>query len=136
VTGSRSRLKDIVFDCARPSTLAAFWAAALGYRVRPYDEAEIQRLRAAGIDDVADDPTVAIDPPDDGPGIWFQQVPEPKTVKDRVHLDMTLRSGENLDWLVSLGARVLVPFGGVPGKPWAVLADPEGNEFCVFPPAS
>jgi hypothetical protein len=59
----RSRLRDVVVDCARPSLLAAFWAEVLGYEVAPYDDAEIARLRAAGIHDIADDPTVLILPP-------------------------------------------------------------------------
>ena len=130
----RSRLRDIVIDCARPSTQAAFWAEVLGYRVRPYDDAEIARLKAAGIHDVADDPSVAIDAPDGGPNIWFELVPEPKTGKNRVHLDVDLRPGETLDWLVSLGATVVRPRGTTPGQRWTVLADPEGNEFCAFLP--
>ena len=85
-----SFVQSIVFDCARPSRLAAFWAAALrGYAPRPYDAEEIARLRARGIQDLADDPTVVIDPAEPGlPTIFFVQVPEPKTVKNRVHLDL------------------------------------------------
>jgi hypothetical protein len=123
-----------VVDCARPSALAAFWAEVLGYRVRPYDDAEIARLRAAGIDDLADDPTVPIDPPDGGPSIFFVRVPEPKTVKNRMHLDVNLRSVNELDWLVRLGARVLRRIDPVAGPNGWVLADPEGNEFCAIQP--
>jgi hypothetical protein len=134
MTQTRSRLRDIVVDCARPSALAAFWAEVLGYRVRPYDDAEIERLRAADIHDIADDPTVPIDPPDGGPSIFFVQVPEPKTVKNRVHLDVNLYGADELDWLVGLGARVLRRINPSAGPDGWVLADPEGNEFCVFPP--
>jgi len=134
MTQTQSRLRDIVVDCARPSALAAFWAEVLGYQVRPYDDAELSRLRAAGIDDVADDPTVPIDPPGGGPSIFFVQVPEPKTVKNRVHLDVNLRSEDELEWLVSLGARVLRRIGPAAGPDGFVLADPEGNEFCAIPP--
>jgi hypothetical protein len=134
MTQMRSRLRDIVVDCVRPSLLAAFWAEVLGYRVRPYDDAEIARLRAAGIVDIADDPTVPIDPPDGGPSIFFVQVPEPKVVKNRMHLDVNLRSADELDWLVRLGARILRPIGASAGPDGVVLADPEGNEFCAFPP--
>jgi hypothetical protein len=130
---ARSRLKDIVVDCARPSALAMFWATVLGYRVAPYDDAEIARLRAAGIDDIADDPTVMVLPPDDGPRIFFVRVPEPKTAKNRLHFDVQLRAGEDLAWLESLGARVLRPINPAAGPNGTVLLDPEGNEFCAFP---
>ena len=52
--------------------------------------------------------------------------------KNRVHLDVNLRSLDELDRFVELGARVLQPFGSLPDGPWAVLADPEGNEFCLL----
>jgi hypothetical protein len=133
---ARSRLKDIVIDCARPSKLAAFWAEMLGYEIAPYDEAAIAKLKAAGIHDIADDPSVKILSPDGGPNVWFDLVPEPKTVKNRVHLDIDLRHGETLEWLVDLGATVVRPVGTTPGQRWTVLTDPEGNEFCAFPPPS
>jgi hypothetical protein len=129
----RSRLKDIVVDCARPSMLAAFWAQVLGYQVAPYDDAEIARLRAAGIGDIADDPTVMVLPPDAGPRIFFVLVPEGKVVKNRLHLDIQLRPGEDFRWLESLGARVLRPINPAAGPNGTVLADPEGNDFCAFP---
>ena len=132
----RSRLRDIVVDCARPSALAAFWAEVLGYQVRPYGDAEIARLRAAVVEDIADDPSVVIDAPDGGPSVWFQCVSEPKTVKNRLHLEITLRSARELDWLVRLGAAIVQPLGTTPDQRWTVLADPEGNEFCAFPPES
>ena len=50
-----SSIQSITFDCSRPSRLARFWADALGYAIRPYDDAEIARLRAMGIDDIADE---------------------------------------------------------------------------------
>jgi hypothetical protein len=55
------RVNRICFDRERPALLARFWAAALGYRVREYMEADLESLRAAGISDVEDDPTVAVD---------------------------------------------------------------------------
>jgi Glyoxalase-like domain len=134
MTQTRSRLRDIVVDCARPSALAAFWAEVLGYQVHPYDDAELERLRAAGIDDIADDPSVVIDPPDDGPRIWFGLADRPIVGKNRIHLDINLRSADELEWLISLGARVVCPLGSFPGQRWTILADPEGNEFCAFPP--
>jgi hypothetical protein len=129
------RLRAIVFDCSSPATVARFWAAALGYSVRPYDEEDIARLRAMGIDDVEDDPSVALDPLDgEGPTLWFNRVPEPKIAKNRVHVDVDAVSAEEVERLVGLGATVLRPLGEVPDEPWVVMADPEGNEFCLFPP--
>ncbi|MCW2849779.1 MAG: hypothetical protein JWR90_3753 [Marmoricola sp.] len=64
--------------------------------------------------------------PEEGMGIAICLVPEPKTVKNRVHLDVHTRS---LDALLSLGARRAPGYGG---DPWTVLLDPEGNEFCAF----
>jgi len=134
-----SRLHSIVVDCARPAALARFWAAALGYTVRPYDQAEIDRLAALGYT-VEDDPSVVIDPPDEGPTMWFNRVPEAKVVKNRVHLDVSLDSLAAVEALVGLGATVLrrPGEGGTDGDGgsvrWFVMADPEGNEFCAFPP--
>ena len=72
-----ARLQDIIVDCRHPASLARFWAEVLdGYAVAPYDDAELERLRAMGIDDVEDDPTVLVDGPDGAPRFWFQRVPE------------------------------------------------------------
>jgi hypothetical protein len=122
-----AHLRDIVIDCGHPASLARFWAAALdGYEVAPYDEGELERLRTQGVSDPEDDPTVLVEGPNGSPSLWFQRVPEPKHVKNRVHLDLTATEGE-LERLLSLGASV------VQRQPdWLVLADPEGNEFCLF----
>lgn len=120
-----AKLKDIVFDCRQAASLARFWEAALeSYAIRPYDADEIERL--AGLDLTPEtDPTVALDGP--GPTLFFQEVPESKTVKNRLHLDLTARdrSGE-ADRLQELGASVLAAF-----EDHTILADPEGNEFCI-----
>jgi predicted enzyme related to lactoylglutathione lyase len=132
---TRPRIRSIVFDCARPSALARFWAEVLGYRVREYSEQDLAWLREQGFDGPEDDPSVAIDPPDDRlPTIWFNRVPEPKKVKNRVHLDVNLGDAAEADQVLGLGATVVRPFGAVEGEDWAIFADPEGNEFCVFPP--
>ena len=144
-----ARLADIVLDCRHPASLARFWAAALdGYAVAPYDEAELERLRAKGINDPEDDPTVLVEPPDrSAPRLWLVAVPEPRTVKNRMHLDLRVPGtpvtrhapGEGsapddggahaaeVARLVGLGATVLAELPG-----WVVLADPEGNEFCLL----
>ena len=124
-------LYDIVFDCHHPAVLARFWAAALeGYEVAPYDEAERARLRALGIDDVEDDPTVLVQGPT-LPRYFFQRVPEGKAVKNRMHLDLSAEDPEaEVDRLVSLGATVLRRQGHGEDR-LVTLADPEGNELCV-----
>jgi len=129
-----SRLRAVVFDCHHPVSLARFWAATLGYQVRAYDDPELQRLRMEGIDDPEDDPSVVIDPVDGGPRVWFNRVPEAKTVKNRVHIDVDLDDAADIAALVARGARLLRPHGAVPDEEWAIMADPEGNEFCAFPP--
>ena len=126
-----ARIRDVVFDCRHPAPLARFWATALeGYAVAPYDEAELDRLRAAGIDDPEDDPTVLVEPSSgSGPRLWFQRVPETKQVKNRVHLDLACADvrAEVLR-LAGLGARVLAE-----QQAWVTMEDPEGNEFDVTP---
>jgi len=126
-----ARIRDVVFDCGHPAALARFWAAALeGYAVAPYDQAELDRLRAAGIDDPEDDPTVLVEPSSgSGPRLWFQLVPEAKQVKNRVHLDLASAdvSAEVLR-LAGLGARVLAEQQG-----WVTMEDPQGNEFDLTP---
>ena len=119
-----SNLKDIVVDCADAWTLAHWWAEVLGYRVRPHSEEDLARLREDGIERPEDDPNIALDPIDEpGPGVWFCKVPEPRAVKNRVHIDVY----GDVDELVARGATVLETLPN-----WTVLTDPEGNEFCVF----
>ncbi|MFJ6070222.1 VOC family protein [Streptomyces sp. NPDC093065] len=125
-----ARLHDIVFDCARPASTARFWAAALDdYAVAPYDEAELERLRSLGITSTEDDPTVLVEPDGAGPRLWFQLVPEPRSAKNRVHLDLrTADPQAELRRLTALGATVRTRH-----PDHLVLADPEGNEFCLYP---
>ncbi len=142
----------IVIDCADPHAQAAFWSAALGYTVED-NSVLVEQLLAAGHIDSSLTTTVAgraafrglqaVRHPDDpvqeatgtglGRRVLFQQVAEPKTVKNRVHLD--LHAGpENRDAEVArlrdLGATILAEVEE-PGTHHFVLADPEGNEFCV-----
>lgn len=129
------RVNGICFDCERPAPLARFWAAALGYRVREYTAADIDALRAAGIDNVEDDPTVAVDAPDGEPSLWFAKVPEGKVVKNRVHLDLMpcTDMDEEVRRLLGLGASMQKRFEER-GSRWTVMQDLEGNEFCVQAP--
>jgi hypothetical protein len=125
-----ARIRDVVFDSRHPASLARFWASVLeDYAVAPYDQVELDRLHAAGIDDLEDDPTVLVEPQAGGtPRLWFQWVPESKLVKNRVHLDLTCADmGAEVDRLTRLGALVLAQH-----EHWVTMADPEGNEFDVM----
>jgi hypothetical protein len=135
---------QVVVDCAAPHELADWWAEALGWQVEPQDEAFIRRMIDAGYATDGDTTThrgalvwregAAINSPEPGrPRVLFQLVPEGKTVKNRLHLD--LRAGEErreaeIARLVGLGATELHRGRQGPNW-WATLADPEGNEFCV-----
>ncbi|MEU9704973.1 VOC family protein [Streptomyces sp. NPDC047981] len=143
----------LVIDAGDPHAQAAFWAAALGY-VDEDHSAFIDGLLAAGAAPPELSTTLAdgrrawrklaaVRHPDDpfdeksgtghGRRILFQQVPEEKTVKNRVHLDLhpgqEQRDAE-VERLESLGASVLRRVSEY-GMTWVVMADPEGNEFCV-----
>jgi hypothetical protein len=123
-------LKDVVFDCRHPASLARFWATVLdGYDVAPYDDEELARLRTIGVDDPEDDPSVLVEAPDVVPRFFFNRVPEPKTVKNRVHLDVRAADRDaEVARLIAAGASEVGRH-----EDWVVMADPEGNEFCVFP---
>jgi hypothetical protein len=137
---------QVAVDSARPHELADWWAAALGWEVEPQDEAFIRRMIAEGYaTEEADTMThrgalvwtagAAIRYPggEGRPRVLFQLVPESKTVKNRVHLDLRL-GGEDaaaaVARLVAAGATVLHEGQQGPHR-WVTLADPEGNEFCV-----
>ena len=125
-----ARIKDIVVDCAQPAPLARFWVAVLeDYAIAPYTDEDLEHLRAQGIEDPEDDPTVLVLPgPGGGPRLWFTKVPEPKTVKDRIHLDLEADDpAAELRRLTGLGARFLWETDTL-----TVLADPEDNEFCLL----
>jgi hypothetical protein len=123
-----ARLHDVVFDSRHPASIARFWATALdGFQVAPYDDAELARLRADGITDPEDDPSVLVEAPGRQPRIFFRLAAEPKTVKNRVHLDLRCDDvGDELERLRGLGASVVSDHDD-----HLVLRDPEGNEFCL-----
>ncbi|MGH8905124.1 MAG: VOC family protein [Egibacteraceae bacterium] len=139
---------QVTFDCASPGRLAEFWALALGYILQPPPEgcASWQEwLIARGVPESDWDTISAIvDPDGDGPRILFMRVPEPKTVKNRLHLD--INAGGSLDTpsderrvrvdatvarLRDAGATQVREAEDMHGARWIVLRDPEGNEFCV-----
>jgi predicted enzyme related to lactoylglutathione lyase len=116
-----TRLYSVVIDAADPGRLARFWSEATGWPIT-YD---------------VDDEKV-VEPPDGAPGVALVigAVDDPKVGKNRVHLDLNPRSEEEqaawVQRLVDLGARPVDI--GQQDVPWVVLADPEGNEFCVLDP--
>ncbi len=111
-----NRITSIVIDCADPESLARFWTAVLGWQVTE---------RGQGI--------VSIGAPGSPFGLDFPLVPEPKQVKNRLHLDLNPTDRDQdaeLQRLLDLGATPAdVGQGDVS---WHVLADPEGNEFCLL----
>ncbi|MFD0687525.1 VOC family protein [Actinomadura fibrosa] len=108
-----------VLDCADPDTLADFWAAALHYERGEFDPPYVRLT----------------DPRGKGPIILLQRVPEPKSGKNRMHPDLRIDDMDaELARVTGLGARVVRgPFVD-DGWPTTVLADPEGNEFCLIVP--
>ena len=111
-------LDELVFDCADPRRVATFWAQALGF-------------------DLSEDPdqtgAYIADPSGKIAGMFFQPVPEPKTAKNRVHLDVrpTGSMAEEVERLKGLGASER-GFIAEHGNFWTQMRDPEGNEFCVL----
>jgi hypothetical protein len=139
---------QIVVDSANPHVLADWWAETLGWSVEPSDEAFIRKMISEGY--ATDDDTTthngvlvwkegaAIRYPDvpergDRRRILFQWVPEPKTVKNRMHIDVRV-GAENVEnelkRLTGRGATFLHR-GRQGPHTWVTLADPEGNEFCI-----
>jgi hypothetical protein len=109
------RIKDLCLDATDHQALADWWCRVLGYTRDDDEDAEpgdpvLLRPGAAG-----------------GPPLWVNPVPEPKTAKNRLHVDLY---GDTAEFLAA-GAVLL---RADQGNGWDVLADPEGNEFCVFPP--
>ncbi len=113
-----SRIAGIAIDAQQPRLIADFWCAVLGWQVTEVDE-----------------DGVSIAPPDSScPTIDVLAVPEGKTVKNRLHLDLRadgISTSAELRRLLDIGAR-RVDVGQAPDVSWVVLADPEGNEFCLL----
>jgi predicted enzyme related to lactoylglutathione lyase len=110
-----SRWEQIVVDAEDPARLARWWAEALGYVIvhEAPDEVEIRRSQ------------------DEMPGLLFTPAPEVKTIKNRLHIDLRPDDQEaEVERLVDMGARPADI--GQRDVTWVVLADPEGNEFCVL----
>jgi len=127
----RPGLRSVVVDCRDPARLARFWAETLGWTVQTYNDDDLAWLATRGLTPETD-PSVGVVPPQPRlPTLWFNRVPEPKVGKVRIHMDVNVPDASGIDRLVGLGARLLEPNPG--GERWTIMADPEGNEFCVFP---
>jgi len=107
-----ARYKDLCLDARDRVVVGRFWAAALGLELTD---------RGDGV--------ALLTGPTPRHTVWVDEVPEPKTVKNRVHVDLY---ADEVAQLLARGATLLRPPGE--GHDWHVLADPEGNEFCVFRP--
>ena len=117
------RIQCLCVDTNDPVKLAAFWQAALGWRSTVDEDGDVVLEPAAGS-------------PEDGvaPDLLFLRVPQQKAGKNRLHLDLRPQDqAAEIERLVDLGARQ-VDVGQGPDVSWVVLADPEGNEFCVLSP--
>jgi predicted enzyme related to lactoylglutathione lyase len=114
-----STVFNIAFDCRDPYELALFWSAVTGCPISD--------------DDHPGDPEASV-PQRDGTNLWFNRVPEPKTVKNRVHVCLRpdVPRDVEVDRLLGIGATIATDRRNPDGSGWAVLADPEGNEFCVL----
>ncbi len=145
---------QLTVDCADPQRMVAFWTRALGYVPEPPPGGHAtwrEHWEAMGVPEeelpegAGETPESAVDPEGRGPRLWFQKVPEAKTVKNRVHLDVLVGGGRGtplpdrtrrvtskVEELTKAGAAVL-RIMDEPGMDYycAVLRDPEGNEFCV-----
>ena len=138
---------QVTFDCGDPAALAEFWAAALGYVLQPPPEGFDSwdaALAAWGIpEDQRNERSAVVDPDGAGPRVFFQRLPEGKTAKNRVHLDVRAAPGlegevrmaeieSASERLVALGATRVQRFeADLAGGGYIVMQDPEGNEFCL-----
>ncbi|MFJ6570061.1 VOC family protein [Streptomyces sp. NPDC091292] len=114
-----SVLQNVAIDCADAYALARFWSEVTGHPLDP----------DAAPGDEATQVLMA-----EGPVLYFNEVPEPKKTKNRIHLCLrpeTTREQE-VERLLAIGATLVADLRNPDGSGWAVLADPEGNEFCVL----
>jgi hypothetical protein len=143
-----SRTVQVTFDCADPNALAGFWNEALGYVYQPppdgFDDWDAALDQWGVPEEHRNDASASVDPDGVGPRLFFQKVPEGKTAKNRLHFDVRAAPGlgadERMEALEAECAR-LVALGGTrlrrsePAPPMSqgfiVMADPEGNEFCL-----
>ena len=121
-----SKFTELAIDCADPRGLAGFWCSVLDYEVKDEDEG-IVTIGSPGVP--GDEDRLGPVPPT----LTFARVPEGKTVKNRLHIDVNptdREQDEEVRRLLDLGARRVDVGQG--DESWVVLTDPEGNEFCVL----
>ncbi|MFC8124943.1 VOC family protein [Streptomyces sp. NPDC057302] len=127
-----SKFTELAIDCADPEALARFWCSVLGYEViEEEDGAEEDGVVAIGSPLV---PEGKKRPGPVPPALVFARVPEGKTVKNRLHIDVNptdTEQDEEVSRLLGLGAR-RADVGQSGEESWVTLVDPEGNEFCVL----
>ena len=138
---------QLVFDCADPDRMAAFWSQALGYVLQPppagFDTWDVF-LDSIGVPEAQrHDASAIVDPDGIRPRIYFQRVPEPKVAKNRLHIDVNASGGSHdpaeKRALVDAAVARLKALGNTDergsmeryGESWVRMNDPEGNEFCV-----
>jgi hypothetical protein len=138
---------QVTFDAADPPALAAFWGELIGYVEQDPPEGFDSWEAWAVANDLPredwDRYAARVDPDGVGPRLYFQRVPEPKTAKNRVHLDLAVGGGrdtppEESRRLVSAAVEQATAAGATKlrevdegDEHWVVMADPEGNEFCL-----
>ncbi len=122
-----SKFTELAIDCHDPGALARFWCSVLGYEVQAEEEGVI----TIGSPQVPEGARRSGPVP---PTLTFARVPEDKSVKNRLHLDVNPTDSDQADEvqrLLALGARH-ADVGQSGDESWVTLADPEGNEFCVL----
>lgn len=114
-----SLVQNVAIDCADAYGLAQFWSGVTGRPLHP--------------ESAPGDQETQVQLPE-GPALYFNQVPEPKTIKNRIHLCLRPETSreQEVGRLLELGATHVSDHREPDGSGWVVLADPEGNEFCVL----
>ncbi|AWL85184.1 VOC family protein [Streptomyces globisporus] len=122
------KFTELAIDCADPSALARFWCSVLDYEVQGVEEGEeVVTIGPPSVPEGKNRPGPV------PPALTFARVPEGKTLKNRLHIDVNptdREQDEEVERLLALGARRADVGQG--GASWVVLTDPEGNEFCVL----
>jgi hypothetical protein len=112
-------IRSVTFDCTDPYRLALWWCEVFGVPPSPQDH--------------PGDPAAICQPPDGGTRLLFERVPEPKSGKNRVHIDIQAgqQRDKEVERFIQLGASFVADHRRPDGAGWVVLADPEGNELCI-----
>ncbi|MFD3401018.1 VOC family protein [Kribbella sp. NPDC058693] len=123
-----SKFTELAIDCADPYRLAQFWCAVLGYEVRDEEEEGVVTIGSPLVPEGRSRPGPV------PPTLTFARVPEGKTIKNRLHLDLNPTDTDQeaeVRRVLALGARP-ADVGQTGEESWVTLADPEGNEFCIL----